>query len=184
MRAEPSWPKGASLRVVVACCAESRGAVAPNSSEARRFLPTSVHCRPPPSLLLPLVVHPAACPTPPTPSRPPASKQTCVPSSRMSTRSVGGAHPSRCEIYVHQYPCLAEKRKAEAERIRQKYPDRIPVSTTSAPQVLTIDRAHAAEPATLRSSARRQTRPTSLRLTRRSTWYHQYVDSLAVWSCK
>lgn len=168
------------MRVVVACCAESRGAVAPNSSEARRFLPTSVHCRPPPSLLLPLVVHPAARPTPTTPSRPPASKQTCVPSSRMSTRSVGGAHPSRCAIYAHQHPCLAEKRKAEAERIRQKYPDRIPVSTTCPLEVSAIDCAYAAESATRRSFARRQTRPTSLRLTRRSTWYHQYVDNLAV----
>ena len=38
---------------------------------------------------------------------------------------------SMSAICTHQLPCILDKRKAEAERIRQKYPDRIPVRPPS-----------------------------------------------------
>ena len=55
----------------------------------------------------------------------------------MSTPSVGGVHCSMSAIYAHQLVSYLEKRKAEAERIRQKYPDRIPVRISSVPLLAT-----------------------------------------------
>lgn len=49
----------------------------------------------------------------------------------MSTPLVGTPSFRSCSLLVHSwviFRVFIEKRKAEAERIRQKYPDRIPVS--------------------------------------------------------
>jgi hypothetical protein len=51
----------------------------------------------------------------------------CVPSSRMSTLLVCGISADCDSAILIDHTNHIEKRKGEAERIRQKYPDRIPV---------------------------------------------------------
>lgn len=57
-------------------------------------------------------------------ARPPHTQ--CVRSSRMSILLVRVCKHYHAMDHCLR-PCFTEKRKAEAERIRQKYPDRIPV---------------------------------------------------------
>lgn len=95
---------------------------------------------------------------------------TCAPSSRMSTPLV------RTKRSRRRQPCLTahpEKRKQEAERIRQKYPDRIPVRLTySGRGLVNSDSLKVA----IRLSARRLIGRTSPPSTRRSTSCPQYVE--------
>ena len=124
-------PNRAGLRVVVACLTGVTRSVAP-STAVGCTLPTSGA----PSSSSARPSFPASTTTTSSHTRnsshPLQSTQsTCGPSSRMSTPSVGGAHSPMCMIHAHQSLNKPEKRKAEAERIRQKYPDRIPVRPLS-----------------------------------------------------
>lgn len=83
--------------------------------------------------------------------------------------------PCICSSFISLiYRTLAEKRKAEAERIRQKYPDRIPVGVFD----ISITQVYSTAESSNRSSVKRRTGQTSPPSTRRSTWCPLCVISI------
>lgn len=82
-----------------------------------------------------------------------------------------GETPHLQHSFLHLHLFIIEKRKAEAERIRQKYPDRIPVGFYLAVLYRVLSRLFELR----RSFARRQIEQISQQSTRRSILCHRYA---------